>query len=496
MTQQPHLDVIIVGAGLSGIGAAAHLKRQCPGHTFAILEGRAATGGTWDLFRYPGVRSDSDMYTLGYRFRPWLDAKAIADGPSILKYIRDTARDERLEEHIRTRHRVVRASWSTALARWELDVQVGDDASTTTMTCSFLWICSGYYNYAQGYQPEFAGSARFQGRIVHPQHWGADVDYAGKRVVVIGSGATAVTLVPHLAATAAHVTMLQRSPTYVVTMPSQDRLANWMNRTLPHGFSYAFTRWKNVLKGMLFFHLSKRWPQRIKHWIVQEAQKLVGPGIDVHRHFSPSYKPWDQRVCLVPDSDLFQALKSGRASIVTETIDCFTETGIQLRNGEQLPADLIVTATGLDLLAFGGMELRVDGAPVALNDKLTYKGMMLQDVPNMAYVVGYTNASWTLKADLVSQYVCRVLHYMRNGHGVQCTPRLHDATVQARDWVDFTSGYVQRALHKFPKQGNKSPWCLHQNYILDVVNLRYGALNDGSLQFTGTAADRAAQSAA
>jgi monooxygenase len=485
MTSALDFDVLIVGAGLSGIGAAAHLKRQCAHHSFAVLEGRAASGGTWDLFRYPGVRSDSDMYTLGYRFRPWLDAKAIADGPSILRYIRDTARDEGLEEHIRYQHRVKHARWSTERARWELAVQVGEDTALTTLSCSFLWICSGYYNYDHGYRPDFAGSTRFKGRIVHPQHWNADIAYAGQRVVVIGSGATAVTLVPSLAATAAHVTLLQRSPSYVVTLPSQDRMANVLNRTLPHSLAYAITRWKNVLKGMLFFYLSKRRPQRMKLWIMNEAQKLLGPNIDVQKHFSPRYKPWDQRVCLVPDADLFVALQSGCASVVTDTVDCFTETGVRLRSGAELQADLIVTATGLDLLAFGGIELSVDGVAIRLNEKLTYKGMMLQDVPNMAYVVGYTNASWTLKADLISQYVCRVLHHLRNTSQPYCTPRLEDASVKPQDWVDFSSGYVQRALHMFPKQGNKSPWCLHQNYVLDVINLRYGRLDDGALKFSG-----------
>ena len=498
MTSNPHLDVIIVGAGLSGVGAAAHLKRQCPGHTFAILEGRTASGGTWDLFRYPGVRSDSDMYTLGYRFRPWLDAKAIADGPSILRYIRDTARDEGLEQHIRYHHRVVRANWSTEKGHWELEVQIGKgpsgdlDAETRTFTCNFLWVCSGYYSYDHGYEPTFKGRESFQGRIVHPQHWNPDIDYAGKRVVVIGSGATAVTLVPSLATTASHVTMLQRSPTYVVTLPSQDTLANVMNRTLPHSVSYAFTRWKNVLKGMLFYYLSKRWPERIKHWIVREVQTLLGQGFDVQRHFSPYYKPWDQRVCLVPDSDLFEVIKSGRASVVTEPIDCFTTNGIRLASGDELPADLIVTATGLDLLAFGGMNMQLDGVTVTLNEKLTYKGLMLQDVPNMAYVVGHTNASWTLKADLVSQYVCRVLQHLRRTRQQHCTPHLHDTSVQTQDWVDFSSGYVQRALHKFPKQGNKSPWCLHQNYIRDVITLRYGRLDDGTLKFAGKAAQSVA----
>ena len=479
-----HLDVIIVGAGLSGIGAAVHLQKNCPDRRYAILEGRTTTGGTWDLFRYPGIRSDSDMYTLGYSFRPWTNAKAIADGPSILSYVRDTAREEGVDKNIRCGHRVSSASWSSEQSLWTVEVLRGEAQEPQTLTCSFLWVCSGYYNYDQGYSPDFAGLDRFTGQIVHPQHWTEDIAYANKRVVIIGSGATAVTLVPAMAQTAAHVTMLQRSPTYVISLPAEDAMANWMNRHLPLGLAYTLTRWKKVLLGMLFFNASKRWPNAIKKMIVGGIRKAMGPDFDTEKHFSPSYKPWDQRVCMVPDADLFKALQMGQASIVTDHIETLTETGIQLRSGAHIPADIIVTATGLDLLALGGMTLEVDGKAVALNEKLTYKGMMLSDVPNMAYVVGYTNASWTLKADLVSQYVCRLLNHMQATSQKQCTPCLSDPAIEPVNWVDFTSGYVQRSLDKFPKQGNQSPWCLHQNYARDIINLRYGGLEDGTMHFT------------
>ncbi|OYU46783.1 MAG: FAD-containing monooxygenase EthA [Burkholderiales bacterium PBB4] len=479
-----HLDVIIVGAGLSGIGAAVHLQKSCPQQTYAILEARDTTGGTWDLFRYPGIRSDSDMYTLGYAFKPWTDAKAIADGPSILSYIRETAREEGVDAHIRCTHKVLRASWSSQDSRWTLEISRGEAGAALTLSCSFLWICSGYYRYDQGYQPAMKGTERFTGQMVHPQHWTPDIDYRDKRVVVIGSGATAITLVPSMAQTAAHVTMLQRSPTYVISLPAEDALANWLNRVLPARAAYFLTRWKKVMLGMLFYKASKRWPNAMKKMIVGGIAKAMGPDFDTTRHFSPHYKPWDQRVCMVPDADLFAAIKQGRASVVTDQIDTFTEKGILLKSGEELPADLVVTATGLDLLALGGMALDVDGTPVVLKEKLTYKGMMLSDVPNMAYVVGYTNASWTLKADLISQYVCRLLNHMRSKDTPQCTPRLPDGSVEAVNWVDFSSGYVQRSVDQFPRQGQKSPWCLHQNYALDIFNLRLGSLEDGTMRFS------------
>jgi cation diffusion facilitator CzcD-associated flavoprotein CzcO len=484
MTSQ-HFDVVIVGAGLSGIGAAVHLQKNCPERTYAILEGRDAIGGTWDLFRYPGVRSDSDMYTLGYSFRPWTDAKAIADGPSILRYIRDTAREHGIEGHIRFGHNVKRASWSSADARWTVEAQKGPDGEVVELTCNFLFMCSGYYNYERGYEPEFPGRERFAGPVVHPQKWTPDVDYGGKRVVVIGSGATAVTLVPAMARTAAHVTMLQRSPTYIVSLPAEDGIANRLNRLLPSRLAYAITRWKNVILTTLFFHASRRWPDRMKKLIVAGVRQALGRGFDVEKHFTPRYNPWDQRLCLVPDSDLFAAIKAGRASVVTDHVETFTEKGIRLRSGEELEADLVVTATGLDLVVLGGVELTVDGRSVELPKTMSYKGMMFADVPNLASAIGYTNASWTLKCDLTCEYVCRLLNHMA-AHGVrQCTPRRNDPSVTEQPWIDFTSGYVQRSLHKFPKQGSKKPWRLYQNYLLDLVTLRLGSVDDGTMEFSG-----------
>ncbi len=479
-----HFDVLIVGAGLSGIGAASHLRKNCPERSLAVLEGRERLGGTWDLFRYPGIRSDSDMYTLGYAFKPWTKEKSIADGDTILDYIAETSRDHGIDPHIRYGHRVTRANWAQADGRWLVDILAGPQREPKQLSCNFLYVCTGYYNYEQGYTPVFEGSERFTGRIVHPQNWTSDIDYAGKRVVVIGSGATAVTLVPTLAATAAHVTMLQRSPTYVVSRPSRDPIAAWFRRHLPGGLAYGLTRWKNVLLGMFFFRLSKRRPEKVKKLIVDGVKKSVGPTCDVDKHFTPSYKPWDQRVCLVPDADLFKAIRSGKASVVTDHIDTFTETGLRLKSGQELQADVVVTATGLDLLALGGMELLVDGRPVVMKDSISYKGMMLSGVPNMIYVTGYTNASWTLKADLVGDYACRLLNVMsRRGWG-QCTPTLNDPDIKPESWIDFSSGYIQRAIDKFPAQGNRRPWRLRQNYVLDLFTLRYGRVDDGTMVFS------------
>ena len=478
------LDVLIVGAGLSGIGAAVHLQRRCPGLTVAMLEGRERLGGTWDLFRYPGIRSDSDMHTLGYAFRPWTGARAIADGAAILDYVRATAQEHGLAELIRYQHRVTAASWSTTEARWTVSITVGPAQTTQQLSCRFLHVCTGYYNYEHGYTPPFAGLASFAGRIVHPQAWPADLDVSGQRVVVIGSGATAVTLVPALAERAAHVTMLQRSPTYILARPGRDALADWLRQRLPAGLAYGLTRWKIVLLGQLFFQLAKRWPQQVAHKIIAQAQALAGPGTDI-RHLTPRYKPWDQRLCLVPDGDLFTAIRQGRATVVTDQISHFTPTGLQLASGQTLAADVVVTATGLDLLALGGMALTVDGRPVVLKDCLAYKGMMLSGVPNLAYVVGYTNASWTLKADLASAYVCRLLQRLNRGYS-QCTPVLHDGDVTREAWVDFSSGYIQRSLDRFPGQGDKAPWRLRQNYALDLLALRFGRLADGTLQWHRT----------
>jgi monooxygenase len=477
-----HLDVLIVGAGLSGVGAAWHLQDRCPGKSYAILEARGDLGGTWDLFRYPGIRSDSDMHTLGYRFKPWTAARSITDGPSILEYVRQTARENRIEEKIRFLHRVVRAGWSSDEARWIVEAERTDSGEAVRLTCDFLWTCSGYYRYDQGYTPEFEGAERFSGPIVHPQHWPEDLDYEGKRVLVIGSGATAVTLVPAMAEKAAHVTMLQRSPTYIASLPAQDRLAAWLRRRLPERAAYAAVRWKNVLIQSVFYQLSRRRPEMIKRFIRRGVERSLPLGYDVDRHFKPRYNPWDQRMCLVPDGDLFRTISAGEASVVTDTIRTFTERGIELDSGEVLEADVIVTATGLNLLFLGGVELEVDGEPVDVPRKMTYKGMMLGGVPNMAFTVGYTNASWTLKADLTSEYVCRLLRHM-DAHGYRrCVPEV-DPNVTEQPLLDFTSGYVQRSLQDFPKQGSKEPWKLRQNYVFDIRTIRRGPIDDGAMRF-------------
>lgn len=483
-----YVDVLIVGAGLSGIGAAYHLQKECPDKRFAILEARERIGGTWDLFRYPGVRSDSDMYTLGYAFRPWRGAKGIADGPDILQYIKDTARENGIDTTIRFQHRVTRAEWSSADAVWTVSIERGPSREPVRLQCNFLFMCSGYYDYAQGYTPEFPGLEHYRGHLVHPQQWTEDIAYAGKRVVVIGSGATAVTLVPAMAKKAAHVTMLQRSPTYMVSMPDRDGMAAWLQRHLPEGVAYGLTRWQHILIGMAFYSLSRHAPHLVKRLLRKGVQAQLGEGYDVETHFTPSYNPWDQRVCLVPNGDLFRAIRRGRASVVTDTIDHFTETGITLRSGAELEADIIVTATGLNLLALGGMQIAVDGRGVSVSDTLSYKGMMLSDVPNLAVAMGYTNASWTLKCDLTCEYVCRLLNFMdAHGHR-QCTPRRKQASIETIPFLDLTSGYVLRSIDRFPKQGARRPWRLYQNYLLDIVALRFGALQDGVMEFGGVPA--------
>ena len=476
-----HVDVIVVGAGLSGISAGYHLQRFCPDRSYLLLEGRQAMGGTWDLFRYPGVRSDSDMHTLGFSFRPWTAAKAIADGPSIRDYVADTARAYGIDRHIRFGHKVVAANWSTADARWTVEAEGPDGA--VTLTCNFLHMCSGYYNYAKAHSPEFAGQERFAGQVVHPQFWPENLDYTGKRVVVIGSGATAVTLVPEMARTAAHVTMLQRSPTYVVSRPSEDAVANWLRRQLPGKLAYGLTRWKNVLFGMYFFRLSRRKPAKVKERIIGMVRDHLGPDYDVGTHFTPSYNPWDQRMCLVPDADLFEALKDGRATVVTDRIASFTPDGLALESGQTLPADIVVTATGLELQLLSDIPLSIDARPVNLAKSLNYKGIMFSDVPNLAYSFGYTNASWTLKADLTCRYVCRLLNTMRARGLRQATPRIADANVAELPFLDFSSGYVQRSVDKLPKQGSRKPWRLHQNYALDLLLLKFGSLNT-SMEFS------------
>jgi monooxygenase len=487
MVPSEHFDVLIVGAGLSGIGAGYHLQQKCPDKRFIILEGRDTIGGTWDLFRYPGVRSDSDMFTLGYSFKPWVEAKAIADGPRILNYVRETAAENGIDKKIRFHHRVKRASWSTAEARWTVEAERGSregGSEIVRFTCNFLFMCSGYYRYEEGYTPEFAGSQDFAGRIVHPQKWTDDIDYAGKRVVVIGSGATAVTLVPEMAKLAAHVTMLQRSPTYVVARPAEDPVANKLRARLPTMLAYHLIRWRNVFWGMFFFQLSRRKPAKVKELILGGVRMALGPDYDIATHFTPRYNPWDQRLCLVPDGDLFKAIRDNRASVVTSEIETFTPRGIRLKDGSELEADIIVTATGLVLQVLGGMEVSVDGRIVDFSKTLNYKGMMYSDVPNLASAFGYTNASWTLKCDLTCEYVCRLINYMDRRGYRQCVAHNIDPTITELPSLDFSSGYVQRAIAKMPKQGSKRPWRLYQNYALDIVTLRYGKIDDGVMRYS------------
>ena len=479
-----HFDVVVVGAGLSGIGAGYHLQKHCPNKSYVILEGRDSIGGTWDIFKYPGIRSDSDMYTLGYSFKPWRGAKAIADAPSIMNYLHEATDEFGIKEKIRFGYQVQTASWSTEDAQWTVETQHGPNQEPVKFTCNFLFMCAGYYSYKGGYTPDFKGMDSFKGRIVHPQKWTDDIDYKDKKVVVIGSGATAVTLLPEIAKKSAHVTMLQRSPTYVVSRPAEDKLANWLREHLPAKLAYGITRWKNVLLGMYFYNLCRKKPELVKKRLLDEVRKELGPDFDVDTHFNPHYNPWDQRLCLVPNGDMFEALKGGSASVVTDHIDTFTETGIRLKSGKEIEADLIVTATGLQLEVLGGLKVSVDGKPVDFSKSMTYKSMMYSDVPNLASSFGYTNASWTLKCDLTCEYVARILNHMDKKSVRQCTPRLPDTPLETAPWLDLTSGYVSRAENILPKQGTQAPWKLYQNYVLDIVTLGYGAIDDGTMEFS------------
>jgi monooxygenase len=485
-TQAPstpeHVDVLIVGAGLSGIGAAHHLRERCPNKSIVLLEAREAIGGTWDLFRYPGIRSDSDMYTFGYRFRPWTGDKTLADGPSILQYIRDTAAEAGIDRLIRFGHRVVRGEWSSKTERWTIHAEASDSDQPVVLTASFVFNCSGYYRFDRGYTPDFPHLDDFAGTIVHPQHWPEDLDYAGKKVVVIGSGATAVTLVPAMAKTAGHVVMLQRSPTYVASLPATDAVAITLRNWLPETLAYRLTRWKNVARSIYIYEMSQRWPEKVKDYLRSELMAQLPDGYPVDVHFKPRYDPWDQRLCAVPDGDLFAAIREDRASVVTDTIEGFTKRGILLASGKELEADIIVTATGFTLQMLGGATLFVDGEQVVFSEHMAYKGMMLSDVPNSAFTIGYTNSSWTLKADLVSEYVCRLLNYM-DTEGYTVLVPLGDPAMKGQPLLDFGAGYVRRSIEQLPQQGETWPWRLRMNYAADVLSLRFGPVDDGTMAF-------------
>ncbi len=477
-----HFDVLIVGAGLSGIGAAWHLQHRCPGKSYAILEARDAIGGTWDLFRYPGIRSDSDMFTLGYKFKPWLGEKSVADGHSIRDYIQETARENGIDRHIRYGHKVVRADWSSDDARWTLTIRRG--GQDVRLTASYVIMGSGYYRYDAGYTPDFPGIDDYRGTVIHPQFWPENLDYAGKKVVVIGSGATAMTLVPSVAARAGHVTMLQRSPTYVATLPAVDPVAQRLRKLLPGRLAYSLVRAKNVVKSMVLFYLVRKNPGPANKRLIGMVRDALGPDYDIAKHFTPRYNVWDQRVCAIPDSDLFEAIKAGSVSVVTDTIERFTATGIALTSGAQLDADIVVTATGLEMQMLGGAELFVDGRKVEMAETMFYKGMMLGGVPNLSYMVGYNNASWTLKADLSADHTCRILNYMDRRRMVQVVPVLDPSQVSDGNFFGLTSGYLDRAAGSAPKQGKKHPWRVHHNYARDFASLKLGRVDDGVLVFS------------
>jgi len=486
---EAELDVMIVGAGLSGVGAAWHLQHRCKDPSYLILESRDSLGGTWDLFRYPGIRSDSDMYTFGYAFRPWTDGKVFADGPSIKSYVADTAREAGIEPNIRFGNKVISTRWSTQDARWTIEAQVIATGEIKRYRAKFLFLCSGYYRYEAGYMPDFPGMGDFKGDVIHPQLWPESYDYSGKKVVVIGSGATAVTLVPSMAEQAEHVTMLQRSPAYIAARPSTDGMADFLRKVLPAQAAYGVTRIKNVLQAILIFQMSRKWPDFVKKGVLKAIRAELGEDFDVEKHFSPDYNPWDQRFCLAPEGGFFDSLKDGSASIVTDHIERFTETGILLKSGEHLDADLIIPATGLDMQVGGGIDIAIDDQPFHAPDHVTYRGMMLSDVPNAALAFGYTNASWTLKVDLTAERVCRLINYMQ-AKGFDYVVPTPPEDLETLPLLDFSSGYVQRALHTLPRQGAVPPWQTYQNYLQDMMAIRFGKLEDGHVRF-GKAGDAA-----
>ncbi|MFI6937781.1 flavin-containing monooxygenase [Streptomyces sp. NPDC050418] len=478
----------MVGAGISGIGAARYLTTELPAKSFAIVEAREASGGTWDLFRYPGIRSDSDLHTFGYEFKPWRDEQSIADAPRILDYVRQTATENGLDAHIRYRHKVIGASWSTAEARWTVGIERVDTGERTTLTCGWLFCAGGYYRYDEGFTPQFEGIEDFRGPVVHPQHWPEDLDYAGKRVVVIGSGATAVTVVPAMAETAGHVTMLQRTPTYVMPIPRVDAVANAMKKYLGERRGYALARRKNIAQQRVVWSFCRKYPKAARRLIRWVNTRQLPDGYPVDKHFNPPYDPWDQRLCAVPDGDLFRAIRKGRASVVTDRIARFTEQGISLESGQELAADVVVTATGLNVQAFGGMRLTVDGSEIEPADTLAYKGMMLSGVPNFAYAIGYTNSSWTLKIGLLCEHFCRLLAHMDHHAHTVCRPEPSDPGMPTRPFLDFGAGYIRRAVDGLPRQGDRMPWLTSMDYRDDVKLLRSGRVADPELRFTRAAA--------
>ena len=483
MTQN-HFNVIVVGAGISGIGAGYYLQKKCPNKSFVILEGRDNIGGTWDLFRYPGIRSDSDMNTMGFRFKPWMGVKSIADGPSILSYLHETVKENDLNKKIHFNQWVNEASWSSRDSQWTVQVENKKTQELQDFTCDFLFLCGGYYNYEEGYTPHFAGRENFLGQIIHPQKWPKNLDYKNKKVVVIGSGATAVTIIPTMAEEAAHVTMLQRSPTYFLSAPDEDPVGNFLRKFISSKLTYKLVRWKNIRFQWWFFQKCRKFPKKVKEFLIKQVREELGPNYDIETHFTPKYNPWEQRLCLVPNGDLFNAINAGKASVITDHIDRFTKKGIKLKSGGEVEADLIVTATGLNLEVCNGIKLEVDNNEVDISKTMTYKGMMFSDVPNLVATFGYTNASWTLRADLTSEYVCRLLNFMDKKGYANCCPRTAEHVEQAGDWLDFTSGYVKRSMHKFPKQGSRDPWRNTQNFPKDVLAIRWGNIDNKELKFT------------
>lgn len=478
-----HFDTLIIGAGISGISAAHYMQTDCPNKTYAILEGRKNIGGTWDLFRYPGIRSDSDMYTFGFAFRPWTNAKTIAPRESIIEYLEDTIKDEGIDQHILFEHRVNKATWSSENSSWTVSVNMPDSDQPKIFTSSFLSLCTGYYDYKKGHTPSFKGSENFKGQIIHPQKWTEDIDYTDKKIIVIGSGATAITLVPSLAEKAAHVTMLQRSPTYIAIQPSIDKLGQYLYKILPIKTAFKINRWRKIRWQQFSYYISRRYPKTMKKLLLKGVEKSLDPGYDINTHFTPKYAPWDERLCLVPDGDLFAAIKKKKASVVTEHIEQFTENGIQLKSGKNLAADMIVTATGLKATIVSNFDIEVDGKLVDFSKTVSYKGCMFSDIPNMTLAFGYTNASWTLKCDMVSQYVCRLINHMDKNKFTQCCPKQNDPNLELLPYMDFTPGYIMRVLDRLPKTGSKAPWRVEQSYFYDKDIFEKNAVDDGVIEF-------------